>query len=149
MPLQPPSLDGGGEVIPHDHAEILPQDGIIRRISEQQLVVDEKTGGRRISSMALKPSSGPNAGLSVDLQRQIEEAGQDARTFVTTPRWVGSIRFEAAQLRELAFMVGYSPQTDNPFHGEVWGTFSRANQKLLRQRCVWFVQIDNVSIGAE
>ncbi len=48
MPLEPPPRDVRGEVIPHDHEGILPDDGIIRRISEQQLIRDDKTGGRRI-----------------------------------------------------------------------------------------------------
>lgn len=149
MPLEPPPRDVRGEVIPHDHEGILPDDGIIRRISEQQLIRDDKTGGRRISSMAFKPSSGPNGGLSVDLQRQVEEAGLDARKFVTTPRWTGSIRFKAGELRAEGFQVGYEPlEPDNPYHGEVWGRFTKVKQSRLRQLCEWFVQIDNVSIGA-
>jgi hypothetical protein len=43
--------------------------------AEQQLVVDEKIGGRRISSLAFNPSAGTNGGLSVDLRRQIVAFG--------------------------------------------------------------------------
>ncbi len=154
--LKPPPRDENGKVIPHDHRGILPDDGIIRRIPEQHVVVDEKIGGkRRISSMAFKCSSGQDAGMSVDLQRQIEEAGLDAKAFVTTPRWVGSIRFRAAQLRSEGFKVGFNPiEADpnqgidtNPYHGEVWGSFTRSKQKRLRQLCEWFVPIDGVSIS--
>jgi hypothetical protein len=99
--------------------------------------------------MVLKPSSGPNGGLSVDLQRQIEEAGHDARIYVTSPRWVGSIRFEAKQFRELGFKVGYDPVVDNPHHGEVWGDFNRTNQRELFRLCQWFVPIDGVVISAD
>jgi hypothetical protein len=67
LPLKPPPRDEVGVVIPHDHDEISSDDQIIRRISEQFLVKDEKTGGRRISSMAFNPSTGPNGGMSVDL----------------------------------------------------------------------------------
>ncbi len=59
--------------------------------------------------------------MSVDLQQQIEEAGLDARTYVTTPRWVGSLRFEASALRDEGFLVGFDPLPENPHHGEVWG----------------------------
>ena len=97
--------------------------------------------------MVFKASTGGNAGMSIDLQAQIEEAGIDVREYVTTPRWVGSIRFTAQQLRDEEFKVGYDPLPDNPYHGEVWGTFSRSKQKRLKELCEWFVEIDEVVIG--
>lgn len=147
MPLQPPPRDERGDVVPHDHEGILQDDGIIRRIPEQHLVVDDKSGRRRISSMAFKPSSGQNGGLSVDLQRQIEEAGLDAKDFVTTPRWLGSVRFLAGQLRAEGLMVGFDPTELNPYHGEVWGSSPKSKQRRLLFLCEWFVPIDGVSIG--
>lgn len=141
--LQPPPQDEHGNVIPHDHAGILPQDGIIRRISEQQIVSDEKIGGRRISSMAFNCSTSPNGGMSIDLQQQIEEAGLNAKEFVTTPRWIGSVRFQASQLRSEGLWVGFNPLDDNPYHGDVWG---RSKKKRLLQLCEWFVPIEGVSI---
>ncbi|MGH8507243.1 MAG: hypothetical protein ACREVH_00780 [Gammaproteobacteria bacterium] len=149
MPLDPPPRNEAGEVIRHDHPGILDQDGIIRRICELQIVLDERTGQRRVSSMALKPSTGVNGGMSVDLQRQIEESGLDARVFVTTPRWTGSIRFEARQLRAENLMVGYDPTDDNPYHGQVWGAFSRSVQKRLFRVCEWFVPIADVVIPVD
>lgn len=146
MPLSPPPRDANGEVVPHDHQGILPNDGIIRRVSEQQIVFDPKIGGKRLSSAVLNPSSGLHGGLSVDLQKQIEEAGLDAMTFVTTPRWMASIRFEASQLRDEEFKIGFDPLDDNPFHGEVWGTFSKAKIKRLFQLCNWFLPLSDTSI---
>lgn len=147
MPLQPPPYDQHGEVIPHDHVGIRDNDGIIRRVSEQQVVEDRKTGGRRLSSMVFKSSSLANAGMSVDLQAQIEELGIDAQTYVTTPRWLASVRFEAGPLREEDYSVGFDPLEENPHHGEVWGTFSKSKQKRLLQLCEWFVEMEGVSIG--
>ena len=146
MPLQPPPRDAAGSVTPHNHEGIKANDGIIRRVSDQQIVTDAKSGGRRLSSMAFKASTGANAGMSVDLQKQIEDAGLDARTYVTTPRWTGSLRFEAGPLRAEGFMVGFDPLPDNPHHGEVWGAFSKAKQKRLSQICQWFVPIEGVAI---
>ncbi len=100
-----------------------------------------------MSSMAFKASTGPNGGMSVDLEKEIEKAGLDARAYVTTPRWVGSVRFEAGALRCEGFMVGFDPLPENPYHGEVWGAFSKSEQKRLRELCQWFVSIDGVSIG--
>ncbi|MFN0191317.1 MAG: hypothetical protein ACKVP5_04975 [Aestuariivirga sp.] len=147
MPLLQPPRDAQGRVIPHDHAGIDASDGVIRRVSEQQVVIDEKTGGKRLSSMVFRASSGLNGGMSIDLQTQIEDAGLDARMFVTTPRWIGSLRFEAGALRTASFQVGFDPLPENPHHGEVWGTFSRSNQQKLRELCQWFVLIPGVEIS--
>lgn len=104
--------------------------------------------------MAFKPSMGVNGGLSVDLQHEIEEAGHDARTYVTTPRWIGSVLFQAGELRDEGFMIGPDPIeakpgiNANPHHGEVWGNFTKGKQRRLLELCEWFVQIDGVSIGS-
>jgi hypothetical protein len=148
LPLKPPPRDEQGVVVPHDHDEIRSDDDVIRRISEQQLVFDEKIGGRRISSMAFNPSEGTNGGLSVDLRRQIEEAGIDVRQYVSDQRWLGSVCFTAGALRENGFLVGYDPLPNNPHHGEIWGRFTRSSKKKLHQLCSWFVPIENVVIGA-
>lgn len=146
MPLQPPPVDNNGNVVLHDHEGITPNDGIIRRISEQQII--SVNGKRKISSMAFKASSGVNAGMSVDLQALIEEAGIDPHEYVTTPRWIGSVRFEAGSLRQAGFRIGYHPLPENPYHGEVRGDFTKAQQHRLQQLAIWFVQIPDVIILA-
>lgn len=145
--LSQPPRDAAGRVTPHDHAEILPGDGVIRRISPQ-FVVPDKDGQPRISSLAFQPSSpAQGGGLSVDLQREIEESGRDVVQFVMNPPWVGSVRFTAQQLRNEGFMVGYDPlPPDNPFHGEVWGQFTTGKKKQLLRTAQWFVPIPGVSL---
>lgn len=145
MPLKP-RRDENGVVIPHDDPDILPEHGIIRRVSEELLVNDEKLGGRRISTFAFNPSSGVNGGLSVDLQNEIEEAGLDAKAYVTTPQWVGSVRIEAQLLRDEGFIIGSDPIESNPYHGEVWGLFTKGKRRRLLAMCEWFVQIEGVAI---
>lgn len=149
MPLAPPPHDERGNVVPHNHSGIAAEDGVIRRISEQQVVLDEKSGHRRISSMAFKASTGFNGGMSVDLEHSIRDAGLVPQNYVTTPRWVGSIRFQAGDLRVQDFQVGFDPLPDNPHHGEVWGDFSKSKRRRLREICTWFVPIVNVIIGQE
>ncbi len=146
MPLSPPPRDVNGEVTPHDHHEILDQDWIIRRISALQISDDPKVGGKRISSLAFKSSGGANGGMSVDLRQQIEDAGHNAETYVTTPRWIGSLIMNVGGVRGEAFLVGFHPLGDNPHHGEVWGTFSSPKQQRLRELSQWFVPIPDVSI---
>lgn len=147
MPLAPPPRDSNSEVVPHDHDGILPDDGIIRRISEHWVILDQRLGRRRISSIAFKASSGSYGGMSVDLQREIEEAGLNARTYVSTPKWIGSIRLVAGEIRSAGFRIGYHPLETNPYHGEVWGKFTKAEQQELRNASDWFVPIPGVEIS--
>jgi hypothetical protein len=145
--LAEPPRNERGEVQPHDHEGIGNSDGIIRRVSGQQVVDDPKAkGGKRLSTAAVSPSSGGNGGMSVDIQAEIEKAGLDAKQYVTTPRWTGSILFQAGQLRNEDFQVGYDPLPGNPYHGEVWGNFSRSRQKRLLDLSEWFVEIEGVAL---
>ena len=146
MPLQPPPRDEHGNVLPHDHEGISACDGVIRRISEKQLV-DDGHGRLRPSSLCFKASSGLNGGMSVDLEASIIDAGLDPKNYVTTPRWTGSIRFVAGSLRAEGFLIGYDPYPDNPHHGEVWGDFSRNQQSKLMALSAWYVAIPGVVLG--
>jgi hypothetical protein len=149
-----PSRNQNGELIPHDDLNILNEHGIIRRISAHYIVSDPKEGGsNRISSMAFRPSSDTNGGMSIDLQHEIEEAGLDPRVYVTTPVWIGSVRFLVEHLRTEGFMIGSDPTEQgaggaaNPYHGQVWGNFSKSKQRRLQQLCEWFVPIEGVALG--
>lgn len=141
--LKPPQRNADGTVSPYDHPDISPDDGVIRRVSEYH-IVDDGRGGRRISSMCFKPSSGANAGMSVDLEASILAAGLKPKEFVTTPRFMGSVRFTAGALRGLGCRVGFVPLPGNDHHGEVWGTAKIA--KKVQSLAVWYVQIENVDL---
>lgn len=145
--LKPPPRNEVGQVVPHDHSEILPEDGVIRRISNQFIVVDSN-GKPRVSTKAFHPSSPERGGgLPVDLQREIESAGVNAREFVTTPEWIGSARLTAKQFRAEGFKVGFDPlPPENPFHGEVWGQFTRGQINRLLAPAEWFVEIPSVPL---
>jgi hypothetical protein len=138
--LTPPPLNEDGSVKPHDHAEILQGDLLIRRIDPQQHIVpDENRNCRRLSSKAFQPSSGEGGGMSVDIERLISDAGLVPSEFVTSvPRADG-------------LLVGYDPLPDNPYHAEVWGgdrpnRFSNGQRKAIAKSAQWFVQIDGVEI---
>lgn len=143
MPLEPPPRDASGNVVPHNHAGIGPSDGVIRRISGNQIIID-KNGQQRISSKTFQGSSDTNGGMSVDLECSILEAGFDPKAYVTTPRWIGSVRFEAGSLRAEGFLVGFHPIPQNPHHGEVWGEFTKMKKRRIQSLCVWFVPIEGV-----
>jgi hypothetical protein len=140
LPLTPPPRDANGKVLPHDHPEISNDDGVIRRVAPNQWVYDPKVLGRRVSTAVFRASTGPNSGMSVDLQKLIEEAGLNAKEFVATPRWNGAVRFTASELRGEGLLVGYDPiQGENEYHGEVWGNFTRSVQKRLVSMAKTFV----------
>lgn len=148
--LTPPPRDPNGGILPHDHQQISNDDGVIRRISEQWVVPD-KDGNRRVSSMAFRASSGPNGGMSVDLEALIIANGVDPKGYVTSPRWTGSVIFTAGSLRAEGFWVGYDPldeelpdQPANPYHGEVWGSFPKSKQRRLAQIANWYVALPGV-----
>lgn len=147
MPLSPPPRDPNGAVQPHDHDEITTGDGVIRRVS-QQFIATGADGQPRVSSMALQPSSELNGGMSVDLERSIAEAGIDPRAFVTTPIFMGSVRFEAGQLRAEDMKVGFHPVPGNDHHGEVWGSFSKGKRARLLKIAQWFVAIEGVALSS-
>jgi hypothetical protein len=134
-------------VLPHDHDGIVRDDGVIRRISPLHVVYDPKIGGKKVSTMAFEPSSEVNGGLSVDLQRQIEDAGLVALDYVSEPPWLGSIRFTAGTLRDEGFLVGYDPLPENPHHGEVWGSFTKSKKKQLLRLATWFAAMDGVTLA--
>jgi hypothetical protein len=67
---------------------------------------------------------------------------------VTTPVWFASIRFTAEQFRNEELMVGYDPlPPENPFHGEVWGNFTKGKMRRLLKAAQWFVQPADVTLG--
>jgi hypothetical protein len=145
VPLTPPQRDANGNVVPHDHPEILDGDDLIRRVSDQQIVTDAR-GLRRISSMAFRPADEPNGGMSIDIRKSIEEANLDVAAFVTTPKWIGSVVFKTSVARERGLQVGSDPIPGNDHHGEVWGNFTRAISKGVQRSSTWFVQIPGVAI---
>jgi hypothetical protein len=155
LPLSPPLRDASnGTVIPHDNACILNDDFVIRRISKHHIVPDPKAPtGFKVSSMLISPSNTPNGGMSIDIKKAIEDAQLDPATYVTTPYWFGSVLINVGFLRSLTFKVGYDPTPvgvigtpENPYHGEVWGTFSKGKQKQVLASSSWFTQIPNVDL---
>jgi hypothetical protein len=143
---QPPPRDGADEVTPHDHAEILNHHLAIRRISDNHIVTDG-AGQRRLSSMAFKPSSGTNGGMSVDIEPFIAAAGHAPREFVTTPEWMGSVFFVVGAVRAQALLVGYDPLPENDFHGEVWGAKTRGQWRQLQAIAAWYVEIPGTALA--
>lgn len=91
--------------------------------------------------------------MSVDLCHQIVEANQDPATYVTSPKYVGSIQFEVGVARAVQLRVGCEPIPDNPYHGEVWGAhkpnkFTKSQQRAILSAATWLVALPEVEIVA-
>lgn len=147
MPLKLPPRDNQGNVRPHDSPDILASDRVFRKISEQYLVIGSD-GRKRVSTLAMRPSSGANGSMSVNVEKLITESGADARTYLTTPKWIGSVVFIVSQLRSESLQVGYDPLPEDATHGGVWGEFPKAKQRRLLDMANWFVPIADVELGS-
>jgi hypothetical protein len=145
-------------VNPYDEAQINAGDTIIRRINpEQHVIWDENRQRNRIASKAYNKSSGPKAGMSVDIEALIEAAGQNPQIYVTTPVYTASVAFYASDIRALDLWIGFEPVRaepgipDNPYHGEVWATtdrksFSEGQKTGLARSARWYVELPSVDI---
>lgn len=134
-------------VVPHDAPDIANEDILLRRIiPSEHLVPDGNTGQLRLSTKAFSPSSEENGGMSVDIEKFIIAANLDPKTFVTSPRFSGSVQFTAGSARSAGLLVGKDPLPENPYHGEVWGNnkpnrFSKGQQNILLRSSEWYVEI--------
>lgn len=141
-------------VAPHNDDDIRDEDVIIRRVNpDQHVIYDEISQVYRTSSKLFTPSSSQDGGMSVDLLRPIESDGRDAREFVTTPVFTGSVKFLASAARDSGLRLGKDPLPDNPYHGEVWGPegrpskFSKGEKRALERGSTWYVELPGVKIG--
>lgn len=144
---------------PYDEDDIQPDDLLIRRIDpNQHLAWDDDRKCNRVSTKAFQASTKLESGMSVDVEKLIAADGHDAKTWVTTPRYRGSVSFVANAVRQLGLRVGYEPVEEdgtieaNPYHGEVWGTverpykFTKPQQRAIHERVEWYVELDDVAI---
>jgi hypothetical protein len=156
LPISPPPRDQNGLATPHDHAEILDAHRVIRGISDEFVVKDEKGQPQRLSSAALEPSTmdvDPYCGLSVDLEQLITEDGLDPVEHLKARNFLGAIVFEVRSFRSRNFLVGYDPLANNPYHGGVWqdagrgSKLTRGTKKALLREAAWLMPIANVPIA--
>ncbi|MCB1466214.1 MAG: hypothetical protein KDK08_03495 [Rhizobiaceae bacterium] len=146
-------------VQPYDEAEINDEDTIIRRVPAQHIVWDENGGQRRrrISSALYAKSTGPQDGMSVDIEALMLKDGVDPADYITSDEFPGAVSFSAAEVRALDLTVGYDPikndpvVPDNPYHGEVWRKtearrFTGAQQNGLRDAAKWYVEVEGVEL---
>jgi hypothetical protein len=115
MPTPPPR-DQHGNIIPHDHPEILDEHHVIRHTVPRDLSDDGN--GKRLGSGAFSESTG--GGMSVDIEEWMKADGLDPLHYVTDPTH-GAVRLNVGELRKQGLKVGWDPDNAHRHHGGVWG----------------------------
>jgi len=128
------------------------EDRLIRRInSKHHVIFDEKLGKRRVSTKAFSVAGADNK-MSVDLERCIQDRGEDPSKYVTQREEIdGAVVFSAAVVRQKNLEVERAPEPDNPCHGNVFrvpklGKLTSCQKRHLQDRCEWLVEIQGVRL---
>lgn len=149
-------VDGSGNVLPHNHPDLIDDRNIIRRISEDHLVDDLNLGAKRISS-ALFKNDPRNGYLSIDSEHCIQQLGREPAEFVTDPRWFGALIISVGGFRSVdkaskdadRWKIGMVPVSGNDCHGAVWGKITTGQSNSLQRKSAWLVEIPGVQKLAE
>lgn len=132
--------------MPHNHSDIMNEDNVIRRVRQDHIIDDPKVqGGKRLSTLLIQESTEPMGGMSVDLHRPIAEAGLEPASFVITEPYVAAITLTAGEYRGYQGSVGYDPLPENPYHGEVWGKFSKGIKTRILKASQWLVPVEGIA----
>src|ERR1700730_13454535 len=101
-----PLRDPQGNIVPHDHADILNDHHVIRHTNPNDLTFDAALGGMRLSSGAFSESS--DGGMSVDIEEWMIADGLASLHYLTNPV-EGAVRIGVGALRQLGYQVGWDP----------------------------------------
>ena len=126
--------------------EIADDNELIRGITEEQVIYDERRKCRRVSSAAIDTSSEPNGGMSMDLRRLVEAAGISPEEHIEG-RWVGALLLTAGMLRAEGLRVGHDPLPTNPYHCQAWGKITKGMQRKILRSARWYVPVGGVNIS--
>ncbi len=143
--LQPPPWDEIGQVVPHDHPQILNDQCVIRGVSEDH-VARNKNPPRLASSLYQTSTCGNSPGMSVDHEPSMLVDVIDLQARYQSGKWIGAVSLNVGFLRGLGFLVGYHPIEGNNYHCEVWGNITGSLSNKIRNCATWFVPIEGVEL---
>jgi hypothetical protein len=123
-----PPRDADGNILPHDHADILAGHHVIRHVMPNDLHTEQSTGVRRVASGAYSESSDAHGGMSVDIEEWVVADGLASLHYVDDETH-GAVRINVGTLRATGFQVGWDPLPENPHHGAVWGIGNGSRRK--------------------
>ena len=91
--------------------------------------------------------------MSVDVEKLIVADQHNPKEYVTSPKYLGSVSLTVGSVRGANLQVGYSPNPENPYHADIWGTdrpnrFTRSQKRDLMTSCNWYVRIEGVCLPA-
>ena len=147
---EPRPKDAAGDYIAGDSADITDAHYLIRGVSKSGLssdILEEEYDDEELKISAKffnKSSRPPTAGMSVDVKEFIEEAGIDPeQKWRNQPNFPCSLLLRVGDVRNLGFVVGYTPIAENDFHADVWWphgkNFPRGKRRELAENAKWFI----------
>jgi hypothetical protein len=143
--LDAPEKDEDGAVVPHDHAQILNEDIILKRVSQQHLV-EVGDGLYRVSTAIFSQSSDKYRGSSINILKVIENLGEEVEAYCRRRgETVGAIALTAGAIRDEEGLVGFEPLEDDLAHGEIWNIKGKPKlRRLLKLVNVQFCDVEVV-----
>lgn len=126
--MQSPPRDELG-ILPHDHAEILPEDSLVRYLRAGVNAHKNADGSWRISSGAFSRSNPQNDArsyASVDLERLMLEANL-ILPYRRPSQMHGIAAISVASVRDLNLQVGWVPLLENNSHCGIWGQLNNTS----------------------
>lgn len=130
--MQSPPRDELG-ILPHDHAEIRPEDSLVRYLKAGVNAHRNPDGSWRVSSGAFSrsnPQNDPRSYASVDLERLMLVSNLTLPYRRPSPMH-GVAAIGVASVRDLNLKVGWVPEPDNIAHCGIWGEL---NIKSIRNK---------------
>jgi hypothetical protein len=138
--MKPPPRDGSG-TIPHDHAEILDDDSLVRYV-RAEIHAFYEDGAWRVSSAAFSPSKPPNdprSSVSVDSESLMLNDGLE-EPFRTPDDSFGSVRVAVKKVRAENLQVGWDPIENNPYHCGIWGILNNQSKRKRLAKAAEFIK---------
>jgi hypothetical protein len=149
-------IDAFGEVVPHDHPDLVGEARMLRGVASNHIVPDNNYGCQRLSSALFKNKPNRQGYLSVGSQPCIEACDQAPVDYMDGRGWLGVVSISVESFRSFdpatqaadRWKIGMYPLPNDdppdPCHGAVWGTITKAKADDIRRVVEWLIEIPDV-----
>jgi len=150
-------VDPDGEVVPHDHPDLVGEALMLRGVDPQYHVVpDANRGCRRLSSALFKNDPKRQGYLSFNAAKCITDLGETGSAYMGDRGWIGVVCMPVEKFRTFdpatgaaeRWKIGMVPLPDDtppdPCHGAVWGKINDNRANAIRRQVQWVVELPNV-----
>lgn len=110
-----------------------------RRIHPAWIIMDDNAGQMRVSSAAFDDSS-DGSPLSVLLADVVIQTNRNAQDIVAKYEGYALAAIDAGLVRKNGQGVAATPEPDEPAHGSVFGSKTKANKRGMAKAAVWVIK---------